>query len=141
MAFCPIKFPWLSNLDSAVLAAEMIWLHAESGEVGRAEVVVLEFGEHGPETAFDHVANTRIDVLIDHGTRRCDCSGNAAVRSLARTKSMLQSRHGVPGIPVLGADTLSRQAVQWTLIHGPRPSSLGLGSDWLGKRMRSATGT
>ena len=30
---------------------------------------MLEFGEHGPGTAFAHVADTLIDVLIDYRAR------------------------------------------------------------------------
>ena len=68
-AFRRVESAWASNETSAVLAAEMIRLHAARGDAGRAETVLDTFKARGPAAAVPHVANALVDVLIAAGDR------------------------------------------------------------------------
>ena len=62
-----IESAWEGSQTSAVLAAEMVRLHAERGEFGRAEKVLAILGASGPESAVAHVENILIEELIEAG--------------------------------------------------------------------------
>ena len=66
-AFKRINDAWNANPISAVLAAEMIRLHAERDDPEASEAVFQRFRDFGPGTAIPTVANTWIEVLLDHG--------------------------------------------------------------------------
>ena len=66
-AFARIREAWTANASSAVLAAEMIRLHAERGQPDRAERVWARFVDEGPEFARAHVTNTLIEALLEIG--------------------------------------------------------------------------
>ena len=55
-AYRLIESAWESNRASAVLAAELIRLHAGRGDPKRAETVLAEFGEHATAGAMREVA-------------------------------------------------------------------------------------
>ena len=73
-AFRRVRDSWKSNPASAVLAVEMIRLHAEREELEEAEAVFARFREAGPKAVIPNVANTLIEVLLDHG-READARG------------------------------------------------------------------
>ena len=64
-AFRRVRDSWRANPASAVLAAEMIRLHAERDDLEEAEAVFTRFRESGPRAAIPNVANTWIEVLLD----------------------------------------------------------------------------
>ena len=66
-AFRRVRDSWRANPASAVLAAEMIRLHAERDDPEAAEAVFTRFHEVGPKAAIPNVANTWIEVLLDRG--------------------------------------------------------------------------
>ena len=66
-AFRRIRDSWRAYPGSAVLAVEMIRLHAEREELEAAESVFARFREVGPRAAIPNVANTWIEVLLEHG--------------------------------------------------------------------------
>ena len=66
-AFRRVRDSWRANPASAVLAVELIRLHAEREELKEAEAVFVQFREDGPRAAIPNVANTWIEVLLDHG--------------------------------------------------------------------------
>ena len=66
-AFKRVNDAWNANPISAVLAAEMIRLHAERDDPEASEAVFQRFRDFGPGTAIPTVANTWIEVLLDHG--------------------------------------------------------------------------
>ena len=66
-AFKRVNDAWNANPISAVLAAEMIRLHAERDDPEASEAVFQRFRDFGPGTALPTVANTWIEVLLDHG--------------------------------------------------------------------------
>ncbi len=70
-AFQRIRSAWRSDPASAVLASELIRIHADRHELERAEEVFATFSAHGPDHALPHVTNTLVDILIDRG-RKCD---------------------------------------------------------------------
>ena len=55
-AYRLIESAWESNRASAVLAAELIRLHAGRGDPERAETVLAKFGEHATAGAMREVA-------------------------------------------------------------------------------------
>ena len=65
-AFKRVRDAWKANPASAVLAAEMIRLHAERGDPQASEAVFTRFRDIGPRTALPNVTNTWIEVLLDH---------------------------------------------------------------------------
>lgn len=65
-AFKRVQDAWKANPTSAVLAAEMIRLHAERDDPEASEAVFAQFRDTGPKTAIPNVANTWIEVLLDH---------------------------------------------------------------------------
>ena len=68
-AFRRVRDSWRANPTSAVLAVELIRLHAEREELEEAESVFARFREDGPRAAIPNVANTWIEVLLDHGRK------------------------------------------------------------------------
>ena len=64
-AFRRVQDSWRANPASAVLAAEMIRLHAERDDPEAAEAVFTRFREVGSKAAIPNVANTWIEVLLD----------------------------------------------------------------------------
>ena len=66
-AFRRVRDSWRANPASAVLAAEMIRLHAERDDPETAEAVFTQFREVGSKAAIPNVANTWIEVLLEHG--------------------------------------------------------------------------
>ena len=66
-AFHRVRDSWEANQASAVLAAEMIRLYAERDDPDKAEAVFTRFRDAGPKAAMPNVANTWIEVLLDHG--------------------------------------------------------------------------
>ena len=66
-AFRRVRDSWRANPASAVLAVEMIRLHAERDDPEAAEAVFTRFREVGSKAAIPNVANTWIEVLLDHG--------------------------------------------------------------------------
>ena len=66
-ALARIQEAWTANASSAALAAEMIRLHAERGEVDQAETVWKRFLDEGPEFAHAHVTNTLMEALLEIG--------------------------------------------------------------------------
>ena len=69
-AFKRVQDAWKANPTSAVLAAEMIRLHAERDDPEASEAVFVRFRDIGPRAAIPNVANTWIEVLLDHGRER-----------------------------------------------------------------------
>ena len=65
-AFQRVRDSWEANQASAVLAAEMIRLYAERDDPDKAEAVFTRFRDAGPKAAMPNVANTWIEVLLDH---------------------------------------------------------------------------
>ena len=65
-AFQRVRDSWEANQASAVLAAEMIRLYAERDAPDKAEEVFTRFRDAGPKAAIPNVANTWIEVLLDH---------------------------------------------------------------------------
>ena len=65
-AFQRVRDSWEANQASAVLAAEMIRLYAERADPDKAEAVFTRFRDIGPKAAMPNVANTWIEVLLDH---------------------------------------------------------------------------
>ena len=65
-AFKRVRDAWKSNPASAVLATEMIRLHAERDDPESSEAVFDRFRDLGPSAAIPNVANTWIEVLLDH---------------------------------------------------------------------------
>ena len=68
-AFKRVRDAWKANQSSAVLAVEMIRLHAERDDLEEAEAVFARFRESGPRAAIPNVANTWIEALLNHGRR------------------------------------------------------------------------
>ena len=66
-AFRRVRDSWRANPTSAVLAVEMIRLHAEREELAEAGTVFSGFREVGLKAALPNVANTWIEVLLEHG--------------------------------------------------------------------------
>ena len=66
-AFSRIRKAWESHASSAALAAEVIRMHAERGNIGEAQSAWERFREHGPEFGRAHVANTLVDALLEAG--------------------------------------------------------------------------
>ncbi len=100
-----IESAWEASQTSAVLAAEMVRLHAERGEIERAENVLEIFGTHGSEGALSHVENTLIEVLIEGGY------GDKALRLLRQGRPMLF------GQDVIDAAVLARRAGDSRVAH------------------------
>ena len=65
-AFRRVRDSWKANQASAVLATEMIRLYAERDDPDKAEEVFTRFRDAGPKAAIPNVANTWIEVLLDH---------------------------------------------------------------------------
>ena len=68
-ALVRIREAWTANTSSAVLATEMIRLHAKRGEVGPAEQVWARFLDEGPEFGHAHVTNVLVEALIEIGEK------------------------------------------------------------------------
>ena len=66
-AFRRIHEAWRANANSAVLSAELIRLFAEREQLDKAERVFAGFREVAAPTAVPNVANTWIEVLLNHG--------------------------------------------------------------------------
>ena len=62
-----IESAWESNPASAILATEMIRVHAAAGELARAENVLDTFEAQGAQNAARHVVDTLIEVLTKAG--------------------------------------------------------------------------
>ena len=65
-AFKRVHDAWTAHPISAVLAAEMIRLHAERDDPEASEAVFNQFRDLGSRAAIPNVANTWIEVLLDH---------------------------------------------------------------------------
>lgn len=66
-AFTRIQKAWESDASSATLAAEMIRMHTERGNIAEAHDAWERFREYGPEFGRAHVANTLVDALVEAG--------------------------------------------------------------------------
>ena len=66
-AYQRVRDAWMASQGSAVLAAEMIRLHAERDDPEEAGAVFERFREVGAKAAIPNVANTWIEVLLDRG--------------------------------------------------------------------------
>ena len=66
-AFNRIQQAWESDATSAALAAEVIRMHAERGNIAEAQNAWERFREHGPDFGHAHVANTLVDALLEAG--------------------------------------------------------------------------
>ena len=66
-AYQRVRDSWKANPASAVLAVEMIRLNAERDDLDQAEAVFARFREVGPRPAVPNVANTWVEVLLEHG--------------------------------------------------------------------------
>ena len=66
-AFNRVQRAWEANEASAILAIEMIRLHAAQGQLEDAEAVFARFQERGPQIARAYVANTLIEALLAGG--------------------------------------------------------------------------
>ena len=66
-AFRRVRDSWRANPASASLAVEMIRLHAAQDDMEAAGAVFARFRDIGPRPAIPNVANTWIEVLLDHG--------------------------------------------------------------------------
>lgn len=66
-AFARVQSAWESDASSAALAAELIRMQAERGNIAEAQSVWERFREHGPEFGHAHVANTLVDALLEAG--------------------------------------------------------------------------
>ena len=66
-AFRRVEAAWMSNQTSAVLAAELIRLHAEYDEIDRAEDVFYAFQRQRPDISDSLVSNALVDVLVNAG--------------------------------------------------------------------------
>ena len=66
-AFRRIREAWEANPTSAVLAAEVIRMHVERGDVASAQAGWERFRQFGPDFAHAHVANTLVDALLEAG--------------------------------------------------------------------------
>ena len=66
-AFKRVRDAWEANPASAVMAAEMIRLHAERDDPEASEAVFVRFRDIGPKAAMPNVTNTWIEVLLDQG--------------------------------------------------------------------------
>ena len=66
-AFNRVQRAWEANEASAILAIEMIRLHAAQGQLEDAEAVFARFRERGPQIASAYVANTLIEALLAGG--------------------------------------------------------------------------
>ena len=104
-AFRRMETAWESNPASAVLATEMIRQLANAGETARAEGVLSDSREHGPDSAVAHVANTLADVMIEHGDRE------VALRLLR------QRRPPLSGQDAIDAAILARRARDSLTAH------------------------
>ena len=100
-----IESAWEASQTSAVLAAEMVRLHAESGEINRAEDVLEIFQTQGPESAISLVENTLIEVLIEGGYKK------KALHLLRRGRPMLF------GQDAIDAAVLARRAGDSRVAH------------------------
>ena len=100
-----IESAWEASQTSAVLATEMIRLHVERGEVGRAEAVMKTFERQGPKGVVSHVENTLIEALIGDGYR------DEALRLLGRRRPMLF------GQDAIDAAVLARRAGESGIAH------------------------
>lgn len=69
-AFGRIERAWEADASSAVLAAEVIRMQTERGNVGAAQDAWERFREHGPEFGRAHVANTLVEALLEVGEDR-----------------------------------------------------------------------
>jgi len=61
---------WEANANSAVLAAEVIRMHAQRGDINKAQDAWERFRELGPEFGRVHVANVFVEALLEAGEDR-----------------------------------------------------------------------
>lgn len=66
-AFNRVQRAWETNEASAILATEMIRLHAAQGQLEDAKAVFARFRERGPQSASAYVANALIEALLAGG--------------------------------------------------------------------------
>ncbi len=100
-----IESAWMSNPKSAVLAAEMIRLHADNDEIGRAEDILKSFVSRSTDGSASYVANALIDALIKAG-------------ELDRALRFLDAdRHFVFGNVAIEAAILARRARDSRVAH------------------------
>ena len=66
-AFSRIRKAWEADASSAALAAEVIRMHTERGNIAEAQNAWERFREHGPEFGRAHVANTLVEALLEAG--------------------------------------------------------------------------
>lgn len=66
-AYARIRKAWEADATSATLAAEVIRMHAQRGNIAEAQHVWERFSEHGPDFGRAHVANTLVDALLEAG--------------------------------------------------------------------------
>ena len=69
-AFNRVLKAWESDATSAVLASEVIRIHAARENIAEAHSAWERFCEHGPEFGRAHVANTLVDALLEAGEDR-----------------------------------------------------------------------
>ena len=66
-AFRRVLDAWRANQASAILATEMIRLHAARDEIHRSEEVFRKFAEIAPNGAVPHLANVLAENLLEYG--------------------------------------------------------------------------
>lgn len=66
-AFNRVLNAWESDTSSAALAAEVIRMQVDRGNIAEAKDAWDRFREHGPEFGRAHVANTLVDALLEAG--------------------------------------------------------------------------
>ena len=69
-AFRRVRDAWQANEASGALATAMIRLYAERDDLEKARAVFARFRDIGPRGAMPNVANTWIEVLLNHGGER-----------------------------------------------------------------------
>lgn len=88
-AFNRVQRAWEANEASAILAIEMIRLHAAQGQLEDAEAVFARFQERGPQIARAYVANTLIEALLAGGR------GDDARRLLGSLSEVVSARDAI----------------------------------------------
>ena len=100
-----IESAWEASQTSAVLAAEMVRLQAERGDIAGAEEVLEIFRSQGPEISVVHVENTLIEALIEGGYKE------RALRLLRGRRPLLF------GQDAIDAAVLARRAGESQIAH------------------------
>ena len=102
-AFNRVQRAWEANEASAILAIEMIRLHAAQGQLEDAEAVFARFRERGPQIARAYVANTLIEALLAGGR------GDDARRLLGSLSEVVSAQDAI-GTAILACRLGDQQA-------------------------------